>query len=120
MPRHPRDIDESGLRDKGIRQLQAAVDLAYEMFRDKSIDLRTRQGWFEKYTGAVLALNQLLRDRQDAGWERRLRELEEYRKNIKRIIQQSGEPPGSSGTPGKTGSAWQDGTDSANAIKGQV
>lgn len=90
-----KEIDENGLRDRGIRQLQEAVDLAYEMFRDRKIDLRTRQGWFEKYTSALLALNQLLRDRQDMGWERRLKELEEYRKNIKRTIQRSGTSTGS-------------------------
>jgi hypothetical protein len=54
------------------------------------------------------------------GWEKRLKELEEYRKNIKRTIQQSGTSTGSAGTPGETGSGWQDGTDSANSNKGQV
>lgn len=78
--------------------------MAYTMLQDSKIDLKTRQGWFEKYTSAALALNQVLKDRQDRDWERRLKELEEFRKNIKRNIEQrSIEQPetsaGSTATP---------------------
>ncbi len=61
-------IDEKSLREKGIGQLLKAVDVAYEILVDSKIDLRTRQGWFREHTNAVLALNQILKDRQDRDW----------------------------------------------------
>jgi len=72
------DIDADCLRDRAIRQLLESVDFAFKKFQDTNIDLKTRQGWFEKHTSAVLALNQLLKDLQMKKWEIRLQEVEKH------------------------------------------
>ncbi len=41
--------------------------------------MKTRESQFQKYTNAVLALNQLLKDLQYKEWEKRLRVIEESR-----------------------------------------
>jgi len=75
-----REIDEEKLRDKAIRQLQTAANLAYRMMRDERIDVKTRQAWFKRYTDAIRTLTKVLRDREEKDWENRLRMVEEYRK----------------------------------------
>lgn len=76
------DIDEKSLQEKGIRQLQKALDLAYEIFLDSKIDLKTRQGWFREHTNAVLALNQILKDRREMDWDEEYQENEPGLKNL--------------------------------------
>ena len=76
------DIDEKSLQEKGIRQLLKAMDLAYEIFLDSKIDLKTRQGWFREHTNAVLALNQILKDRREMGWDEEYQENEPALKNL--------------------------------------
>jgi hypothetical protein len=48
--------------------------------------LRTRESWYQKYTNAVLALNQLLKDLQYKEYEKRLRIVEESRKLRRMVI----------------------------------
>ena len=42
--------------------------------------MKTREGWYHKYTNAVLALNQLLKDLQYKDYEKRLKVIEESRR----------------------------------------
>jgi hypothetical protein len=74
------DIDEQKLRDKAIRQLERAANMAYKMMTNERIDARTRQAWFKRYTDATRALNQVLKDRQAKDWEARIKRIEKYRK----------------------------------------
>lgn len=53
------------------------------MMRSSKIDLKTRQTWFKKHTEASVALNQLLKDREMRDWEKRLEQIEQYRKNAR-------------------------------------
>jgi len=54
--------------------------MAYKMMNDERMDARTRQGWFKRYTDAARGLIQALKAREEKDWEKRLREVEEYRK----------------------------------------
>ena len=54
--------------------------MAYKMMNDDRIDLKTRQGWFKRYTDAARALTLALKAREEKDWEKRLREVREYRK----------------------------------------
>ena len=66
--------------------------MAYRMMRDERIDLRSRQGWLKSYTEAARTLSQVLKEREEKDWEKRLRVIEEYRKR-------GGATTGLSGTP---------------------
>ena len=71
------DSDPNKLRENEIRRLVALAELAYKNSIDEELQMKTREDWFGKYTNAVLALNQLLKDSQYKDYEKRLRLLEE-------------------------------------------
>jgi hypothetical protein len=52
---------------------------------DEGLRMRTRESWYQKYTNAVLALNQLLKDLQYKEYEKRLRVVEESRR-LRRMV----------------------------------
>jgi hypothetical protein len=54
--------------------------LAYKNAMDEGLRMRTRESWYQKYTNAVLALNQLLKDLQYKDYEKRLKVIEESRR----------------------------------------
>ena len=85
-------IDEEKIRDKAIRRLQKASDLAYKMMRDERIDVKTRQAWFKRYTDAVRTLSQILKAREEKDWENRLYQMEEYRKKQNTAVASLGSP----------------------------
>lgn len=62
------------------------AELAYGNARDQKLRLRTRESWYQKFTNAVLALNQLLKDSQYAEFERRLRVIEESKRPQRTVI----------------------------------
>jgi hypothetical protein len=59
--------------------------LAYRNAMDEGLRMRTRENWHQKYTNAVLALNQLLKDLQYKEYEKRLRVIEESRR-LRRMV----------------------------------
>jgi hypothetical protein len=59
--------------------------LAYRNAMDEGLRMRTRESWYQKYTNAVLALNQLLKDLQYKEYEKRLKMIEESRR-LRRMI----------------------------------
>ena len=64
--------------------------MAYRMMRDEKIDLRSRQGWLKSYTDAARTLSQVLKEREERDWEKRLRLIEDYRKRATAAIGLSG------------------------------
>jgi len=50
--------------------------MAYRMMRDERIDLRSRQSWLKSYTDAARTLSQVLKEREEKDWEKRLRVIE--------------------------------------------
>jgi hypothetical protein len=53
---------------------------------DESLRMRTRESWCQKYTNAVLALNQLLKDMQYRDYEQRLKVIEGSRKLRRTVL----------------------------------
>ena len=66
--------------------------MAYRMMRDERIDLRSRQGWLKSYTDAARTLSQVLKEREEKDWEKRLRVIDEYRKRATAATGLSGTP----------------------------
>ena len=54
--------------------------MAYKMMNDERIDVKTRHGWFKRYTDATRVLTLALKAREEKDWEKRLQEVREYRK----------------------------------------
>jgi hypothetical protein len=53
---------------------------------DESLRMRTRESWCQKYTNAVLALNQLLKDLQYREYEKRLKIVEDSRRLRRTVL----------------------------------
>jgi hypothetical protein len=53
---------------------------------DEGLKMRTRENWFQKYTNAVLALNQLLKDLQYKDYEKRLKVIEDSRRLRRTVL----------------------------------
>ena len=74
-----------GIARKRTKRLQELVALADRNAMDESLRMKTRESWYQKYTNAVLALNQLLKDLQYKEYEKRLRVIEESRR-LRRMV----------------------------------
>ncbi len=74
------DSDPNRIRDVEIKRLVEMTGLAYNNAMDPELKIRTRESWYQKFTNAVLALNQLLKDSQYAEFERRLQVIEESKR----------------------------------------
>src|SRR5437016_13926542 len=64
-----------------VRQLCQNLARCRRVILDEKLDLKTRERWTQLYNYTSQVLNQLLKDRQMRGWEKRLREIEEYENN---------------------------------------
>ena len=53
---------------------------------DEGLRMRTRESWYQKYTNAVLALNQLLKDLQYKEYEKRLKVIEDSRRLRRTVL----------------------------------
>lgn len=80
------DLDPNALRDVEIKRLAELAALAYRNAMDLELKMKTRENWYGKYTNAVLALNQLLKDLQYKDYENRLRILEKSGVRLRRTI----------------------------------
>ncbi len=80
------ETDPNRLRDVEIKRLAQMAALAYKNSTDERLRMKTREDWFQKYTNAVLALNQLLKDSQHKDYERRLRIIEESSRTPRRMV----------------------------------
>ncbi len=78
------DTLEEKTRDSMVKQLRRNLARCRRIIVDESMDLKTRERWTQLYNNTSQVLNQILKDRQMRVWERRLRVIEEDRKNPKR------------------------------------
>ena len=76
--------DANLLREMGIKHLVEIVKYAHQQAMNEKLDEKARDRWAQRYTNAILALNQVLKDRQYRDYERRLKLLEENWKLVKR------------------------------------
>lgn len=74
---------ENETRDIMIRQLRRNLKNCRRVLLDSKLDLKTRERWTQLYNNTSTVLNQVLRDRQNRDWERRLRIIEEDRNRQK-------------------------------------
>ena len=79
------DAMEEKVRDGMVRQLRQNLARCRRVIMDQNMDLKTRERWTQLYNNTSQVLNQVLKDRQMRDWEKRLRVIEEYRKNPKRV-----------------------------------
>ena len=79
------ELDPNKIRDVEIRRLVEMAELAFRNTMDRELRIRTRESWYQKFTNAVLALDQLLKSSQYAEFERRLRFIEES-KRLRRTV----------------------------------
>jgi hypothetical protein len=79
------DAIEEKVRDGMVRQLRQNLARCRRVIMDQNMDLKTRERWTQLYNNTSQVLNQVLKDRQMRDWEKRLRAIEEYRKNPKRL-----------------------------------
>jgi len=80
------DLDPNRIRDVEIKRLAELAALAYRNAMDESLRMRTRESWYQKYTNAVLALNQLLKDLQYKEYEKRLKIVEDSRRLRRTVL----------------------------------
>jgi len=80
------DLDPNKIRDVEIKRLEELAALAYRNAMDEGLRMRTRESWYQKYTNAVLALNQLLKDLQYKEYEKRLKVIEDSRKLRRTVL----------------------------------
>jgi hypothetical protein len=66
--------------------LEELAAMAYRNAMDEGLRMKTRESWYQKYTNAVLALNQLLKDLQYKEYEKRLRVVEESRRLRRTVL----------------------------------
>ncbi len=78
------DAMEEKVRDGTVRQLRQNLARCRRVIMDQNMDLKTRERWTQLYNNTSQVFNQVRKDRQTGDWERRLRAIEEYRKNPKR------------------------------------
>ena len=71
------------------------------MINDETIDAKTRQGWFKRYTDANRALIQTLKAREEKDWEKKVEQIREFRRRA--VMQLESESSGA----GETGQAKQ-------------
>jgi hypothetical protein len=71
--------------------LEELAAMAYRNAMDEGLRMKTRESWYQKYTNAVLALNQLLKDLQYKEYEKRLRVIEESRR-LRRMVLSAADP----------------------------
>jgi hypothetical protein len=66
--------------------LEELAAMAYRNAMDEGLRMKTRESWYQKYTNAVLALNQLLKDLQYKEYEKRLKVIEESRRLRRTVL----------------------------------
>jgi hypothetical protein len=86
------DAIEEKVRDSMVRQLRQNLARCRRVIMDQNMDLKTRERWTQLYNNTSQVLNQVLKDRQMRDWEKRLRAIEEYRKNPKRAAGSQANP----------------------------
>jgi len=80
------DLDPNRIRDVEIKRLEELAALAYRNAMDEGLRMKIRESWYQKYTNAVLALNQLLKDLQYKEYEKRLKVIEESRRLRRTVL----------------------------------
>jgi len=72
-------VEEDTVRTQIITELLESLAESRKIMLDHDKDLKTRERWTQLHMNTSQILNTVLRDRQMRDWEKRLKEIEEYR-----------------------------------------
>ena len=78
-------VEEDAVRTQIITELLESLVESRKIMLDHDKDLKTRERWTQLHMNTSQILNTVLRDRQMRDWEKRLKEIEEYRRIRPRI-----------------------------------
>ncbi len=78
-------VEEDAVRTQIITELLESLAESRKIMLDHDKDLKTRERWTQLHMNTSQILNTVLRDRQMRDWEKRLKEIEEYRRIRPRI-----------------------------------
>jgi len=77
--------EEDAVRTQIITELLESLAESRKIMLDSNKDLKTRERWTQLHMSTSQILNTVLRDRQMRDWEKRLKEIEQYRHTRPRI-----------------------------------
>ena len=72
-------VEEGAVRTRIVRELIESLAESRKIMLDSNKDLKTRERWTQLHNSTSQILNTVLRDLQMRYWEKRLKEIEEYR-----------------------------------------
>ena len=72
-------VEEGAVRTRIVRELIESLAESRKIMLDSNKDLKTRERWTQLHNSTSQILNTVLRDLQMRDWEKRLKEIEEYR-----------------------------------------
>ncbi len=73
------EIDDNSVRDEVVHQLRESLSMSWQMMKNDKLDAKARERWTQIHTNTAQTLNQVLRDRQNRDFEKRLQEIEQAR-----------------------------------------
>ncbi|TMI09682.1 hypothetical protein E6H34_00735 [Candidatus Bathyarchaeota archaeon] len=72
-------LEEGAVRTMIVKELLESLAESRKIMLDLNKDLKTRERWTQLHNSTSQILNTILRDVQMRDWEKRLKEIEEYR-----------------------------------------
>ena len=95
-PRHlaEKEIEENIVRTRIVTELLESLEESRNMMLDRERDVKTRERWTQIHNSTSQILNTVLRDLQMRDWEKRLKIVEEYRKQQRTISIDQQNPDG--------------------------
>ena len=72
-------LEEGAVRTRIVKELLESLSESRKIMLDSNKDLKTRERWTQLHNSTSQILNTILRDIQMRDWEKRLKEIEEYR-----------------------------------------
>ena len=72
-------LEEGAVRTRNVKELLESLSESRKIMLDSNKDLKTRERWTQLHNSTSQILNTILRDMQMRDWEKRPKEIEEYR-----------------------------------------
>jgi hypothetical protein len=88
------EIDEAAVRTRIVTELLESLEESRKIMLDQEKDVKTRERWTQIHNSTSQILNTVLRDLQMKDWEKRLKIIEEYRKQQKTMSIDQQNPDG--------------------------
>jgi len=89
-----KEIEENTVRTRIVTELLESLEESRNVMLDRERDVKTRERWTQIHNSTSQILNTVLRDLQMRDWEKRLKIVEEYRKQQRTISIDQQSPDG--------------------------